>query len=163
MHLGCGYRAKFSPSIWGGGGYIGNRVGHKGDIHPFSGGRRDKQIEHTSYCIHQIPCDTLNCVLPSNTLLPRTLIFPNFPASKTWPEEQIFWGTDPLGAPDPIPPKSRMKPHQGHNAPFQSQAAQTHVAREGCNVIYITYVTRAGVALQTTVENIRDFVWEIYH
>ena len=43
------------------------------------------------------------------------------------------------------------------------QAAQTHVAREGCNVIYITYVTRAGVALQTTVENIRDFVWEIYH
>ena len=32
-----------------------------------------------------------------------------------------------------------------------------------CNVIYITYVTRAGVALQTTVENIRDFVWEIYH
>ena len=43
------------------------------------------------------------------------------------------------------------------------QAAQTHVAREGCNVIYITYVTRAGVALQATVENIRDFVWEIYH
>ena len=23
-----------------------------------------------------------------------------------------------------------------------SQAAQTHVAREGCNIIYITYVTR---------------------
>ena len=43
------------------------------------------------------------------------------------------------------------------------QVAQTHVAREGCNVIYITYVTRAGVALQATVENIRDFVWEIYH
>ena len=44
-----------------------------------------------------------------------------------------------------------------------SQAAQTHVAMEGCNVIYITYVTRAGVALQATVENIRDFVWEICH
>ena len=43
------------------------------------------------------------------------------------------------------------------------QAAQTHVAREGCNVIYITYVARAGVALQATVENIRDFVWEIYY
>ena len=28
------------------------------------------------------------------------LISPNFPARKTWPEEQIFWGTDPLGAPD---------------------------------------------------------------
>ena len=40
---------------------------------------------------------------------------------------------------------------------------QTQVAREGCNVIYITYVTRAGVALQATVENIRDFVWEICH
>ena len=46
---------------------------------------------------------------------------------------------------------------------FLAQAAQTHVAREGGNVIYITYVTRAGVALQATVENIRDFVWEIYH
>ena len=46
---------------------------------------------------------------------------------------------------------------------FIAQAAQTHVAREGCNVIYITYLTRAGVALQATVENIRDFVWEIYH
>ena len=46
---------------------------------------------------------------------------------------------------------------------LEAQVAQTHVAREGCNVIYITYVTRAGVALQATVENIRDFVWEIYH
>ena len=46
---------------------------------------------------------------------------------------------------------------------ISSQAAQTHVAMEGCNVIYITYVTRAGVALQATVENIRDFVWEICH
>ena len=44
-----------------------------------------------------------------------------------------------------------------------AQATQTQVAKEGCNVIYITYVTRAGVALQATVENIRDFVWEIYH
>ena len=47
--------------------------------------------------------------------------------------------------------------------PLIPQAAQTHVAREGCNVIYITYVTRAGVALAATVENIRDFVWEICH
>ena len=51
----------------------------------------------------------------------------------------------------------------GGKVNMSTQAAQTHVAREGCNVIYITYVTRAGVALQTTVENIRDFVWEIYH
>ena len=47
--------------------------------------------------------------------------------------------------------------------PSHAQAAQTHVAREGCNVIYITYVTRAGVAIQATVENIRDLLWEIYH
>ena len=38
------------------------------------------------------------------------------------------------------------------------QAAQTHVTREGCN-----HRWRAGVALQATVENIRDFVWEIYY
>ena len=30
---------------------------------------------------------------------------------------------------------------------------------EECNVIYITW----GDALQVTVENIRDFVWEIYY
>ena len=27
------------------------------------------------------------------------LFFPNLPASKNFPEEQIFWATDPLGAP----------------------------------------------------------------
>ena len=43
------------------------------------------------------------------------------------------------------------------------QAAQTHVAREGCNVSYIKIMWRAGVALQATVENIRDFAWEIYY
>ena len=43
-----------------------------------------------------------------------------------------------------------------------SQATQTHVTREGCNVL--TYKKwRAGVALETTVENIRDFVWGIYY
>ena len=38
------------------------------------------------------------------------------------------------------------------------QAAQTHIAREGCNVIYVNIMCSAGVALQATVENIRDFV-----
>ena len=65
----------------------------------------------------------------------------------------------------------RLRVIEGYNVSHQivfcafhtSQAAQTHVAMEGCNVIYITYVTRAGVALQATVENIRDFVWEICH
>ena len=50
-------------------------------------------------CDHRpklIPLDTLNGPFPSKTFLQRTL---NLPASKNWPEEQIFWGTDPLGAP----------------------------------------------------------------
>ena len=37
-----------------------------------------------------------------------------------------------------------------------TQAAQTPVAREGCTVIYIKIMLRAGVALQATVENMRD-------
>ena len=47
------------------------------------------------------------------------------------------------------------------NTLAQPEAGQTRVAREGCNVSYIMW--RAGVALQATVENIRDFVWEIYY
>ena len=45
----------------------------------------------------------------------------------------------------------------------KSRTGGPNSARDGCNVIYITCVTRAGVAIQATVENIRDFVWEIYH
>ena len=36
----------------------------------------------------------------------------------------------------------------------EPQVSQTHIAREGR--------WRTGVALQATVENIRDFVWKIY-
>ena len=43
-----------------------------------------------------------------------------------------------------------------------AQAAQTHVTREWCNV-FTYHRWRAGVALQATVENIKDFVWEIYY
>ena len=46
---------------------------------------------HSSYSRHQIP---------HNTFLPRTYhYFPHLPVSKKLPEEQIFCGTDPLGAP----------------------------------------------------------------
>ena len=51
------------------GGSIGFWVWSKGEIHPF------KQIAHTSYFRHQIPSDTLNCLFPSNTFLPRTYYF----------------------------------------------------------------------------------------
>ena len=51
------------------GGSIGFWVWSKGEIHPF------KQIAHTSYFRHQISSDTLNCLFPSNTFLPRTYYF----------------------------------------------------------------------------------------
>ena len=43
-----------------------------------------------------------------------------------------------------------------------AQANQTHVPSEGCNVIYIKIMWRAVAALQTTVANIRDFLYEKY-
>ena len=82
----------------GEGGLIGNWVWPKGYIHPFSGGwgeglRGFWQIAHSSYSTHQITSDT------TIFQFPRTLFCLNLPASKNLPEEQIFWGTDPLGAP----------------------------------------------------------------
>ena len=43
--------------------------------------------------------------------------------------------------------------HSGCTDLTLAQVAQTHVTSEG----------DAGVALQATVENTRDFVWEIYY
>ena len=60
------------------------------------------QIAHCSYCRHEIPSDTLNCVFPSNIPSKDIQFFPNLPASKNWPEEQKFWGTGSLGAPDHV-------------------------------------------------------------
>ena len=97
-----GHRAKFSPS-GGGRGLIGNWVWPKGYIYPFSGdgvgggGERLRgfwQIAHSSYPTHQITSDTRNFPISKDILF-----CPNHPASKNLPEEQIFWGTDPLGAP----------------------------------------------------------------
>ena len=48
---------------------IGYWVRSKGKIHPF------KQIAYTSYFKHKIPPDTLNCLFPNNTFLPRTCYF----------------------------------------------------------------------------------------
>ena len=59
---------------------------------------RDKKIEYTSYCIQQIPSEL--CIAQQHFPSKDILNSANFPARKTWPEEQIFWGTDPLGAPD---------------------------------------------------------------
>ena len=98
-----GHRAKFSPS-GGGRGLIGNWVWPKGYIHPFrgdgvgGGGERLRgfwQIAHSSYPTHQITSDTHNFPISKDILF-----CPNLPASKNLPEEQIFWGTDPLGAPE---------------------------------------------------------------
>ena len=70
------------------GGWVGNWVWPKGENLPFSGR-------------HKIPSDTMNCLFPSNTFLSNDILFfPNPPASKSLPEEEIFWGKDPLGAPE---------------------------------------------------------------
>ena len=61
------------------------------------GGKRLRgfwQISHSSYPTHQITSDTHNFPISKDILF-----CPNLPASKNLAEEQIFWGTDPLGAP----------------------------------------------------------------
>ena len=83
----------------GGEGFYGNWVWPKGYIHLFSGGWGERlrgfwQIAHSSYSTHQITSDTHNFPISKDILF-----CPNLPASKNLPEEQIFWGTDPLGAP----------------------------------------------------------------
>ena len=52
------------------------------------------QIAHSSYPTHQITSDTHNFTISKDILF-----CPNLPTSKNLAEEQIFWGTDPLGAP----------------------------------------------------------------
>ena len=76
--LGCGHRAKFSPSVGVGGG-------PKGEIHPTVAGRGKRllKIANSSYSRYQIPSsssgwassDNLNGLFPSNTFLPRTYNF----------------------------------------------------------------------------------------
>ena len=84
-------------------GLIENWVWRKGKIHLFSGGGEktflaNRTYTYTSYSRQQITSSTLNCLFPSNTLLKVSLFFPILPASKNLPEEQTFWGTDPLFA-----------------------------------------------------------------
>ena len=62
------------------------------------------QIAHTSYSRHQ---RTKSLQTPWIVYFPATispfkdiLFFPNLPASEKLPEEQIYWGKDPLGAPE---------------------------------------------------------------
>ena len=85
-------QGNFSPSVggsWGGGGgVVGGWV---------------SEIAHTSYSRHQrtkSPQTSWTVYFPA-TISPfkDILFFPNLPASEKLPEEQIFWGTDPLGAP----------------------------------------------------------------
>ena len=118
--FGCGHREKFSPSVGvGGGGSIGNWVWPKCEIHPtvrgvgggVEGERGFRQIANSSYSRHQIPSsssgrassDTLNCLFPSNTFLPKTS-FAEFSVStqghivfsKSPSLQKFVWGTDIL-------------------------------------------------------------------
>ena len=80
--IGVAKRATFSPSVKRGGrGELLTKI-------------------HVTYSRHQLPSDTNNYLHPGKTLIPGTYFFlQNLPASKNWPEEQILWGTDPLGVP----------------------------------------------------------------
>ena len=89
--FGSGHR-EISALQWGvvgGGGVVGGWVSEK--------------IAHTSYSRHQrtkSPQTSWTVYFPA-TISPfrDILFFPNLPASEKLPEEQTFWGTDPLGAP----------------------------------------------------------------
>ena len=57
------------------------------------------QIQHSSYSTHQIPSTTMNCLFYQQHFLSKDiLLLQNLSASKNSLEEQIFSGTDPLGA-----------------------------------------------------------------
>ena len=64
--FGCGHRAKFSPSVGGGGG-----------------GKEVCQIAHTSYSKHQIPTDHSDVTISQQPFLFKDIsFFPNTPATK---------------------------------------------------------------------------------
>ena len=66
---------------------------------PFSG---RGQIAHCSYCRHEIPSDTLILSTSQQHSFQGYTIFSKSPCQQNWPEEQIFWGTGSLGAPDHV-------------------------------------------------------------
>ena len=86
--FGCGHRAKFSPSVGVGGrgrrreGRLDRKLG-MAQRAKFAPSVREEgktfltnsTYAYTSYSRHQITSNTLNCVFPSNTLLPRTSYF----------------------------------------------------------------------------------------
>ena len=93
--FGCGHRAKFRLSVGGFRRKMGVAWGRNS---PLWWRGRSKggflQRTHTSYSRHQLPHT------PWIVFCPATLSFQgHLPASKNLPEEQIFWGTQPLGAP----------------------------------------------------------------
>ena len=63
-------------------------MGEGGGVEKIEGGGGEKGREaHSSYSRHQIPSDTLTCLFPSNTFLPKTYYFSQHPASENLPEE----------------------------------------------------------------------------
>ena len=86
---------------------MGSMIGHITEWTVNGGGsERPAELTHQKLT-QQAPTPTagpsvtllLSCLLPRHNFLTRTNHqFPNHPASKKLPVEQIFWGTDPLGA-----------------------------------------------------------------
>ena len=76
---------------------VRNWVWSKGEIHPFRGGRLKNSTYQLSWAQNPLRHPELS-ISQQDFPSKDTIIF-ELPASKHLPEEQIFWGTDPLGAP----------------------------------------------------------------
>ena len=72
--FGCGHRAIFRSSVGKGGGgiAIGQWLWLTGATYPVSGGGGGGFCQLSSYSRRQIPSETLNCLFPKNSFLPRT-------------------------------------------------------------------------------------------
>ena len=82
--IGVAKRATFSPSVKRGGG---------------GGGSFWQKSMSPILDINCPPTPTI-IFIPAKLSFPEHIFFlQNLPASKNWPEEQILWGTDPLGVP----------------------------------------------------------------
>ena len=114
--FGCGHRAKFRPLVFvvvcvcvgggggGGGGEFGRTMGvaERRCSGLQKGGRFQEKITHSSHSSHQISSDTQNCIFPSTTFLPRTIISSTSPSQQklTWRTDILRNRSDLLGAPE---------------------------------------------------------------
>ena len=116
--FGRGHRAKFSPSVEGGGKkFLTNST-----------------CTYTSYSRHEITLNTLNCLFPSNTLLPRNLIFLKSPS-----QQKFGWRTDVLRNRSILWRKSRMVIKFGPYVVLMIKGAVSRQSSSFCLILPITH------------------------